>query len=143
VARVIETSVLIAAPPSHVWSVLTDFDAYPSWNPFIRSLAGDKRVGANLEAVIAPPGQKAQTFRPVVVEIVPERVFRWRGTLPIPGLFTGEHRFELATEASGTRFTQSERFTGLLVPLLGGILAATERGFRAMNEELKARAEDA
>lgn len=140
-ARVIETSVLIQAPAARVWSVLTDFEAYPSWNPFIRSLAGETRVGANLTVVIAPPGRKPQTFQPVVVEFVPERVFCWRGTLPIPGLFSGEHRFELAAEASGTRFTQSERFTGLLVPLVGGVLAATERGFRTMNEELKARVE--
>jgi hypothetical protein len=141
VARVIETSVLIEASPSRVWSVLTDFDAYPSWNPFIRSLAGQMHVGGKLEVAIAPPGQKQQTFRPVVVEFVPDQVFSWRGALPVPGLFAGVHRFELNPEASGTRFTQSERFTGLLVPIVGSVLAATERGFRAMNEELKARDE--
>jgi len=142
-ARAIETSLLIRAPAARVWSVLMDFDAYPSWNPFIRSLKGEKRIGGNLEAAIALPGQKPQTFRPVVIELAPERVFCWRGSLPIPGLFTGEHRFELAEEAAGTRFTQSEKFKGLLVPLLGSVLAATERGFQAMNEELKARAEAA
>lgn len=141
-ARKIETSVSIAAPPSRVWSVLMDFGAYPSWNPFILSLSGEQRLGGKLEAVIAPQGLKPQTFRPVVVEFVPERVFCWRGTLPIPGLFTGEHRFSLEPERTGTRFTQSEAFSGLLVPFVGSVLAATERGFRAMNEELKARSEN-
>ncbi|MFA5956191.1 SRPBCC family protein [Hyphomicrobium sp.] len=141
-ARVIETSVLIKAPPSRVWSVLMDFAAYPSWNPFIRSLSGEKRVGASLEVVIAPPGSKPQTFKPVVIELVAERGFGWRGALPIPGLFAGEHRFALAEEASGTRFTQSEAFSGLLVPIFGSILEATQRGFRAMNDELKARSEN-
>lgn len=141
-ARVIETSVVIAASPVRVWSVLMDFDAYRAWNPFIRSLSGEQRIGGCLEAVIEPPGGKPQTFRPVVTEFVPERIFCWRGTLPIPGLFTGEHRFSLATEGPNTLFTQSEAFSGLLVPFVGSILAATERGFHAMNEELKARVEN-
>ncbi|MBS0253252.1 MAG: SRPBCC domain-containing protein [Proteobacteria bacterium] len=140
-ARVIETSVRIAAPPARVWSVLMDFGAYPSWNPFVRSIAGDKSVGGKLEVVLELPGGKPQTFRPVVTEIVPEQMFCWRGTLPIPGLFTGEHRFSLATEGQNTRFTQSEAFSGLLVPFVGGVLAATERGFHAMNEKLKVRSE--
>lgn len=141
-ARIIKTEVLIGAPPSRVWSVLMDFGAYPSWNPFILSLSGEQRLGGKLEAVIAPPGHAPQTFRPVVVEFVPQRVFCWRGTLPIPGLFTGEHRFSLDPQGEGTRFTQSEAFSGILVPFVGGVLAATEDGFRAMNEKLKARSEN-
>lgn len=140
-ARLIETSVVISAPAARVWTVLMDFDAYPSWNPFIRSIAGEKRVGGNLEVVIEPPGGKPQTFRPVVIELVPERVFCWRGSLPIPGLFSGEHRFTISENGAGVSFTQAEKFTGLLVPFVGGVLAATERGFQSMNESLKARAE--
>jgi hypothetical protein len=41
----------------------------------------------------------------------------------------------------GSRFTQSEKFNGLLVPLLGGSLAKTNEGFRRMNAALKERAE--
>jgi hypothetical protein len=141
-ARIIETSILISGPPSRVWSVLMDFDAYPSWNPFIRRIKGQKQIGARLEVVIEAPGRKAETFRPVILELEPERVFCWRGSLPIPGLFVGEHRFALSGEAPGTRFEQSERFSGVLVPFLGGILDATERGFRAMNEGLKTRSEN-
>lgn len=141
--RAIETSVGIAASASRVWSILMDFESYPSWNPFIVSLKGDKRVGGNLEAILVLPGGKPQTFRPVVIELVPERVFCWRGSLPIPGLFSGEHRFTISENAAGVSFTQAEKFTGLLVPFVGGVLAATERGFQSMNESLKARAEAA
>jgi uncharacterized protein YndB with AHSA1/START domain len=28
----------IDAPPERVWQVLTDFGAFPEWNPFIRSI---------------------------------------------------------------------------------------------------------
>ncbi|SFV33656.1 SRPBCC domain-containing protein [Hyphomicrobium facile] len=140
-ARAIETSILIAAPASRVWSVLMDFDGYPAWNPFIRTIKGEQRTGARLEVGIEPPGLKAQTFRPVVVEVEPERVFSWRGSLPIPGLFVGVHRFALSADGSSTRFEHSEQFSGLLIPFVGSVLDATERGFRAMNEALKAKSE--
>lgn len=120
-ARAIETSILIAAPASRVWSVLMDFGGYPAWNPFIRTIKGEQRTGARLEVGIEPPGLTAQTFRPIVVEVEPERVFSWRGSLPIPGLFVGVHRFALSAEGSNTRFEHSEQFSGLLIPFFGGV----------------------
>ena len=33
----IEAEVLIHASPEATWAVLTDFDSYPEWNPFIRA----------------------------------------------------------------------------------------------------------
>ena len=59
----------------------------------------------------------------------------------MPGLFDGEHSFLLEEAAGGTRFTQTETFRGMLVPVLGKGLAATQEGFQAMNEALKKRAE--
>ena len=38
----------IDASPEDVWQVLTDFDAYPEWNPFIRSIQGNPEVGSRL-----------------------------------------------------------------------------------------------
>jgi hypothetical protein len=139
--RSIETEVAIAAPRPRVWAILMDFESYPGWNPFILSLKGAARVGETLEVVIQPPGHKASTFVPRVLEVEAERRFQWRGSLPIPGLFTGAHTFELTDASGGTRFAQSEAFSGLLVPLLGGALAATEQGFHDMNAALKVRAE--
>lgn len=140
-AQSIETSTTIAASRQRVWAVLMDFPRYPEWNPFIRSIKGEARVGQELEVVIEPPGRRAETFRPRVVAVEPQRRFAWRGSLPIPGLFTGEHRFDLDDAAAGTRFGHSEHFSGLLVPFVGSVLKATELGFEGMNDALKARAE--
>ncbi len=43
------------------------------------------------------------------------------------------------------RFHQGERFTGILVPLMGfiGVFRNTQDGFEAMNQALKRRAESA
>jgi hypothetical protein len=41
----------------------------------------------------------------------------------------------------GTLFVQREAFKGILVPLVGGVLEKTRRGFEQMNAALKQRAE--
>jgi hypothetical protein len=38
--RRIETAIEIDAPPSQVWTLLTDFARMPAWNPFIQSISG-------------------------------------------------------------------------------------------------------
>jgi hypothetical protein len=122
--------------------VVADFASYPEWNPFIRSIEGDARVGARLRVRIEPPGARGMTFRPTVRAAEPGRELRWLGRLFLPGLVDGEHRFALEPLAAGrTRFVQSERFSGLLVGLLGKTLTATKRGFEQMNSALKQRVE--
>jgi hypothetical protein len=85
------------------------------------------------------------TFRPTVLAVQPARELRWLGRFLIPGLFDGEHQFEIHPLGPGrVRFVQQERFTGVLVPLLARNLDDhTLRGFNAMNAALKARAEAA
>ena len=36
----IETKIRINASPKQVWDVLIDFERYPEWNPFIKSIKG-------------------------------------------------------------------------------------------------------
>jgi hypothetical protein len=62
--------------------------------------------------------------------------------LLIPGVFDGEHSFHVEPLAdSRSRFTQSERFSGALVPFFAGTLRRTKEGFMQMNEALKRRVE--
>jgi len=139
----IRTEIEIDASAERVWSVLLDFPAYPEWNPFVRSISGDPRPGGRLRVSLHPPGGRAMTFRPTVLAAVPDRELRWRGRLLLPGVFDGEHYFQIATVAPGrVRFTHGERFSGLLVPLLKASLEqSTKAGFVAMNDALRQRAE--
>ena len=140
--REINCTTEIDAPAETVWHELTDTGEYGDWNPFVRRAEGELSEGETLEIEIAPPGSRPVTLKPKVLEVEPRRRLRWLGHLLVPGLFDGEHSFELEPLASGgTRFTQSERFTGILVRPFGRMLAKTELGFEAMNEALKARAE--
>jgi len=140
--KLLHTEIEIDAPADRVWQVLADFGRFPEWNPFIVRASGELRVGARLEVHIQPAGSGGMTLRPLVLEATANRELRWRGQLLIPGLFTGEHAFVLEPLGARTRFVHREHFTGVLVPLLSRVLdGATRRGFEAMNEALKKRAE--
>jgi hypothetical protein len=143
--REIRTAIDIDATPERVWAVLTDFDDYDAWNPFAR-ITGQPNVGARPHVRLMPPNGRETSFRPRVTAADPSREFRWRGHLFVPGLFDGDHRFELEPLDGGTRtrFVHSEAFTGALAGLLLRFVGDdTEAGFVAMNEALKRRAEEA
>ena len=132
----------IDAEPARVWAVLMDFEAYPEWNPFITSIQGERTVGAKLRARLQPAGGRGITMTPSVTVNEPGSAFGWLGKLGVPHLFDGAHRFELQPIDGGsrTRFVQSERFRGILLPLVRrSILPATLAGFEAMNRALAER----
>jgi hypothetical protein len=141
--RTIQTSIDISASPKRVWEVLTHFEVYPAWNPFITRIVGVASLGTKLRVQIHPPGRSALTFKPTILAATPQQQLTWLGHLLLPGLFDGEHKFQIEDRGASCRFHQSERFSGILVPLFGaGIFDATRRGFEAMNAALKQRAED-
>ena len=142
--RELHREIEIDAPPDRIWAVVTDFGAYPDWNPFIRRISGELREGARLEVRIEPPGARATTFKPTVRSVEANRELRWLGRLLLPGVIDGEHSLRIEPLDGGrSRFVQSERFSGLLVGLVKRTLAKTDVGFEQMNTALKARAEQA
>src|SRR5215813_5393414 len=137
--RRIATAVGIDSPAAAVWQVLVDFAAYPDWNPFIRRIAGEPRVGGRLEVTVQPANRKPMTFRPTVRVADAGRELRWLGRVLMPGLFDGEHAFVIEQRSGGCRFRHEETFRGLLVPAFGAMLSDTGQSFVAMNEALKRR----
>jgi len=139
----IRTDIIINASPKTVWEILTDFDRYPEWNPFIKSFEGKPEPGSRFRVTIQQPDSSPMTFRPTCRIMREQAEFRWLGQLFIRGLFDGEHIFELKSAGDNqTRFVQRENFKGLLVPLLWKQLDTKARkGFKLMNEQLKKRAE--
>ena len=141
--RTISATIDIAASPHQVWAVLAGLDAYPQWNPFIRSASGPLAEGAILTLRLVPVRGRAMTVRPKVLAAEPGRLLRWIGSLIMPGIFDGTHQFALDDTGGHTRLTQSETFRGVLVPFTGKIITRTEADFRALNQALKQRAEPA
>lgn len=136
------TEIEIDASAGIVWSILTDFDNFPNWNPFIKKISGDLQEGAQIEAFIKLPNSKGMKFKPKILAYTPEKELRWLGNLWIPKLFDGEHSL-IIKEITGNKvlFIQKERFSGLFVPFFSGLLKDTNSGFEMMNQALKKEAE--
>jgi hypothetical protein len=138
----IQTEILILADTAKVWDVLMNFDSYPKWNPFITSISGERKLGNRLTVSINPPGGKGMTFKPNILTLEANKEFRWKGKLGINGIFDGEHYFILeSVDKDITKFIHGEKFSGLLVPLVGKMLDKTQNGFQLMNESIKKECE--
>ncbi len=137
------STIEINAPAERVWQILTDFARFPEWNPFMLRASGPIKPGARLQVYLKPGSGMGMAFRPTVLRVEPNRELRWLGHLLVPGLVDGEH--QLSIEVLGTnhvRFTQHEKFTGLLASLVLSFIGRdTQQGFEEMNRALKARAE--
>jgi len=139
----IKTEIEINSNPAKIWKLLMDFEKYPEWNPFIKSIKGQAVEGAKIVVKMEPPDAKGMTFKPIILRINPEKEFRWLGHLFITGLFDGEQIFELIVKQDGiTTFIQREIFKGILVPLFKNMLDNnTRKGFELMNQQLKIESE--
>ncbi|GGC74946.1 SRPBCC domain-containing protein [Hoyosella rhizosphaerae] len=136
----VERTITIAAEPGEVWDILTDFDSYHEWNPFIVESTGAAEVGSVITNTIDHNGSTMQ-FSPTILVAEPERELRWLGRFIVPGVVDGEHYFLIEDLGNGeVRLTHGEHFRGALVPFASGALDVGD-GFDAMNRALKERAE--
>lgn len=139
----LETRITIESTPEKIWEVLTAFDDYSDWNPFVTSIAGNPSIGESLSVNIEMEKGKPQTFKPTVLANESSKEFRWKGKLFVQGLFDGEHYFQLnQIDGNTTEFIHGEKFSGVLVaPIMSLIANKTAAGFKAMNQALKTRVE--
>jgi len=142
-AKEIRTEILINASPEKVWVIFSGFKNYPSWNPFIKSLTGEVKVGNKIAVKIEPYNSKPMSFKPKVLVFEINKEFRWIGRLLFAGLFDGKHQFELIDNGNGTTtFKQSEVFKGILMPFFSKKkMENTRKGYESMNQKLKELAE--
>ena len=136
----LKTEIRINAHLKTVWSIFTDFENYPNWNPFIKSIKGEIKVGERFQAEIGN-----FKFKPTTKVYNQEEELTWLGRLLIPGVFDGRHSFQFKENSDGTTsLIQSERFSGILVPFMKKKLnTEIKANFESMNEKLKELAEKA
>jgi hypothetical protein len=137
----IRTEIKINASPEKVWQVFTANADWAAWNPFITKSEGSFVVGQKVVNTMQMKGQKPMTFKPTVLKAEAAKELRWLGRLLMPGIFDGEHYFQMAPDGEGTRFVQGEIFKGILVGMLN--LDDARASFEALNEALKKRVEAA
>ena len=140
----VEISILINASDKTVWNILTSFDAYPEWNTYITYIEGDLTPGSSLYVETRNANDNHSVSRPRVKKMVWERELRWQGQLLTPGVYDSERSFAiLPVSEDRVSFTIRGNYTGLLVPIFGGLVKMSEAiDYGRMSEELKIRAED-
>lgn len=101
------------------------------------------KTGERLTVFIQLTGGKGMTFRSTVFVALPNQESRWLGHFLLPGIFDGEHYFQIEAISPGrVRFIHGEKFSGILVALAKSKLEGeTKSGLIAMNQALKIQAE--
>jgi hypothetical protein len=136
----VRTEIEINAGPEEVWKILTDFDKYDQWNPFIKRIIGNAIKGSKIEIHLQTPRGKNRKYRPMVTKVEQDRELRWLGKNL---LLNGEHVFTIEQLQPGrVRLVHRELFDGLLTSIFGKSLDTdVKQGFEEMNRALKERAE--
>lgn len=139
----IKTYVDVAATPEIVWRVLTDFAAYPKWNPVIRAANGSAREKERLRLSITLPRGGSHTIKPVVLRAIPAAELRWRTKWLIEGVLARERIFIIVPQGlKGIRLIQREQFSGALASLVFRFIEKeTTESLQLINRALKKAAE--
>jgi len=128
----------IDASPDRVWSLLTDAARMPEWNTTVTHIEGTIAKGEKLRIRVPI---SARTFKVKVSGFEPARRMVWSdGQAP---MFAGVRTFGLEPNGEGTRFSMSESFSGLMVPMIGRSLPDFKPVFEQYAVDLKKAAETA
>lgn len=140
----IKTEIEISAPPSKVWSIITNINKWQEWSPIINASQGDAVIGGmlNITMMGKEEGTDGPKYTPVIKELNEPNYFHWRAHMLAGFVFTNDKIFKLEKTEKGTRLTHIETFKGLLAPIFCGQM---EKGvppmLNSMNKALKDQAE--
>jgi hypothetical protein len=131
----------IAADPETIWEILTGFEAWPSWNPDVSSVALEGDVA---EGTVFRWKAGRATITSTLRQVERPRVLAWTGkTTGVDAI----HVWRLEPRDGGTLVHTEESWRGLLVRLLGGpmrksLQKAIDGGLGHLKAEAERRARD-
>lgn len=149
-------STMISCDAQTIWKTLMQTDDWPKWNTFVTEIKiqpPHQRLEAGSTQIIritpdpSNPGQ-TESYTNVITMLRENEELVWEGSLLSNMIFKTEHWCRLETRGissrdggvvTQTRFSQGERFSGLLAPMvwLSGKLGVLEKGYEKMNDDLK------
>jgi uncharacterized protein YndB with AHSA1/START domain len=134
---VAKSEIEIAGAPEAVWDVLTDFRAWPSWNPDVKSMsfAGEVAEGSEFKWK-AGPGTITSTIRRVERPLLIGWTGKTLGTNAV-------HVYRLESRDGKTLVSTEESFDGLIARIFRGSLRKTvKKSLDTGLQYLEARVEE-
>jgi hypothetical protein len=129
--------VVIRSTPARIWALLTDAKGFPRWNSTVTAIEGEIRDGQRIR--IHVPGTE-RTFTPRIIIVAQDARMRWTGGFA--PLFKGVRTFELTPQPDdSTTFVMQERFSGLMLPIVGRAMPDFGPVFERYAADLKHEAE--
>ncbi len=143
--KVLRTRIHVQGTPEQVWHVLTDFDRYQDWNPFIHRVVGEPGPGGDLIIQCREAGWRATTLHCTITDWQPGKTLGWEWRIGARWMCHGTHTFTIRPQSgAGVLFIQEHLMEGALLNLFAGQLCETcASGVRAMDHALKNRVENA
>src|SRR6185295_12792167 len=104
VVKEIRAEIYIEAKPEWVWRVITNFEAYPKWNPVIRSFERiELSPGSRPKLAVQWPGEEPRSLRVTLVKAIPAQELRWRDNGIASLFFNRECSLFIEPERTGTK----------------------------------------
>jgi hypothetical protein len=139
-ATSVHEEMVVTAPRELVWRLLTGFDEYETWNPYITRASGEARQGERITLRLEPQHHGPQTVECEVINVKKMRKLYWRCRDHVPGLLDREHTFRLLPLGEDRiKLVYDGRWEGIFVPFAD--LDDRKGGYRRMTHALKLRAE--
>jgi len=138
----IEDRIGVQAPAAVIWEIIHDIGRWHEWNPTYPRAEGVVRIGETLSMTLALPGQSPQEIKPKILDWVPDEQLHWQLSM-LGGTIKTLRYIEIDALAPASCVVDNgELFRGIMGPSLAKRMGrSVQRGFRAMNEALKERAE--
>jgi hypothetical protein len=143
VAFAIDHALEVAAPAEVVWRVLTDFERYGEWNPFVVACRTSGVPGDPIEMRVHVFRAFAQPQTETILEHEPGRGFAYGLADPPLGAVGSRRSHRVVPLGEGrTRYESRFELYGWLAPLVRLLLGRSlRRGFGEMSAAVAARAE--
>jgi hypothetical protein len=137
----IETDITLHATTEKVWEVLTDFEQYGTWNPFMTKVVGTAEKNRKLRVEMELADSRGFLAKPKITVCESGSELRWVSRLYFKGLYDAEHYFTLEELGKHrVKLVHGEKYSGSFAKSLFKKLSAdNETGFRIMNQALKKR----
>lgn len=137
----VEHRIGVAAPADAIWDVLTDFARWREWNAFHPEFNGRLSIGGTVEFVEKVGEREPRRLTAVVEDWVPSDQIHLRVARGVMNKSIRYFEIEKLSD-TGCIFSNGEIYEGLIGAEVAKLTQGDRfRGFRALNEELKTRAE--